>query len=265
LIHLYSKCGLTRSAAALAYFLLLTLFPLLVCISFFIGLFHVNLIHLLWGLEGFLPGHVLTLLEDYLLYAAASRSPPLFWAAMFTILLSASAGLRVLFRTMDQLFDRVPRHPLLRFFFSPVLALFLLLVIYGSIVVLFTGDWFFLFLEDRLPPALVRTISLAGLGRLWGWMRYLLLFCSMLFLVLAVYRVGIPRSRVRDADVLAAAAADSLSLVICSAVYSWFIGISSRYALVYGSLAGMVILLVWLYSCGVILLLGAAVCRLLSR
>ena len=44
-------------------------------------------------------------------------------------------------------------------------------------------------------------------------------------------------------------------------MFSWFIGMSSRYALVYGSLASLIILLVWLYLCGNILLLGAAVSR----
>ena len=49
------------------------------------------------------------------------------------------------------------------------------------------------------------------------------------------------------------------TMAACSAVFSWFIGMSSRYALVYGSLASLVILLVWLYLCGNILLLGAVV------
>ena len=40
---------------------------------------------------------------------------------------------------------------------------------------------------------------------------------------------------------------------------------SSRYALVYGSLASLIILLVWLYFCGNILLLGAVVGRVWSR
>lgn len=265
LIQLYSRCGITRSAAALAYFLLLTLFPLLVCVSFFIGVFHLDLIHLLYELEGFLPARVFPLFEDYLSYASSVRSRPLFWASLFTILVSASAGLRVLFRTLDQLFDHTPRHPLLRFLFSPVLSLVLLLVIYGSIVILFTGNWFFLFLEARLPATLVRQLSLTGLGHLWGWIRYLLLFCAMLFLVLVVYWAGIPRGAVHTPALLTAAAAAALALVTCSALFSWFIDFSSRYTLVYGSLAGLIVLLAWLYFCGLTLLLVAAICRLLHR
>ena len=48
----------------------------------------------------------------------------------------------------------------------------------------------------------------------------------------------------------------ALAMVAASAVFSWFIGMSSRYALVYGSLVSIIILLVWLYFCGQILFLG---------
>ena len=49
-------------------------------------------------------------------------------------------------------------------------------------------------LEGRLPEALARLLPLAALGRLWAWLRYLLLFCFVLLLVLMVYRAGTPRA-----------------------------------------------------------------------
>ena len=58
-------------------------------------------------------------------------------------------------------------------------------------------------------------------------------------------------TRAQFAAILAAVA-----LVAASMLFSWFIGLSSRYSLVYGSLASVIILLVWLYLCGNILILG---------
>ena len=79
----------------------------------------------------------------------------------------------------------------------------------------------------------------------------------MVFISL-VYRmsapIGKPRPPVLRGAILAAAA-----LVGASALFSWFIGMSSRYSLVYGSLASVIILLVWLYLCGNILILGNVV------
>jgi len=48
---------------------------------------------------------------------------------------------------------------------------------------------------------------------------------------------------------------------VCSGWFSWLIGLSTRYDLVYGSLASLVILLVWLYFCCNLLLVGALCCR----
>ena len=56
------------------------------------------------------------------------------------------------------------------------------------------------------------------------------------------------------AGALLAAAA----LVAATALFSRLIGLSARYSLVYGSLASVVILLVWLYLCGNLLILGCA-------
>ena len=77
----YHRCAAAQSAAALSYFLILTLFPLLIWASFFIGRFHLSLGEALSVLGQLLPSQVLSLLEDYLRYAALSRSPALLGAS----------------------------------------------------------------------------------------------------------------------------------------------------------------------------------------
>ena len=109
------------------------------------------------------------------------------------------------------------------------------------------------------------TVDLAALGRLWAWLRYLLLFCFVLLLVLMVYRAGAPRGACRSGAVLLSSLGAALSIVGASVLFSWFIGLSSRYALVYGSLASLIVLLVWLYLCSAILLAWAAAGRVLDR
>jgi membrane protein len=44
--------------------------------------------------------------------------------------------------------------------------------------------------------------------------------------------------------------------VAASILFSWFISMSTRYSLVYGSLVSIVVMMVWLYLCGNILLAG---------
>ena len=249
LVRAYGRAGVARSAAALSYFLILTLFPLLMCVNYLIGLFH---------LDQVLPAGALTVIGEYLGYVSRAQSPALLWAALATILVSASAGMRTLFQAMDELYQVECQAPFRRLVLSVVLSLLFLLTIYLSVVVIFTGDWFFWFLEQHLPQRLTELLPLGLLSGLWLWLRYLLLFCFVLALVLIIYRAGISRRLQRNRVILLTALFTALAMVACSAVFSWFIGVSSRYALVYGSLASLIILLVWLYLCGNILLLGAA-------
>ena len=256
----YGRYGVARSAAALSYFLVLTLFPLLMCANFLIGSLHLDLEQILAGLSQFLPTAALSTILDYLNYAAATQSSTLLLACLFTILMCASAGLRTLLQTMDDLFAAPCRDGFRRLLLSFILSALFLPTMYLSVVVVLTGDWFFHMLEELLPRQLLELIPLSLLSHLWRWTRYLLLFCFVLLLVAAVYRLGIPKERVSRRGLWGFSAVTALAMVGSSAVFSWFIGMSSRYALVYGSLASLIILLVWLYFCGNTLLLGAVLC-----
>lgn len=265
MVQTYGRLGVSRAAASLAYFLILTLFPLLVCVNFFIGLLELDPEAVFSALDPLLPRESLSIILEYLTYVSGipqSQSTPLLLASLFTILLSASAGLRTLLKTMDELYQIRHVSSLRRVAVSVILSLLFLLTIYLSIVVIFTGDWFFRLLESRLPQALLDLIPLVTLSQLWGWLRYLLLFLLVLVLVLAVYRLGTPLPFRRHTRTLyLTALLSAAALVACSVLFSWFIGMSSRYSLVYGSLASLIILLVWLYFCGNILLLGAVAGR----
>ncbi len=269
MVQTYGRLGVSRAAASLAYFLILTLFPLLVCVNFFIGLLELDPEAVFSALDPLLPRESLSIILEYLTYVSGipqSQSTPLLLASLFTILLSASAGLRTLLKTMDELYQVRHVSSLRRVAVSVILSLLFLLTIYLSIVVIFTGDWFFQLLEARLPSPLAELIPLRLLSQLWGWLRYLLLFFCVLLLVLAVYRMGTPPPLRREKKVLRLTALFSAgALVACSVLFSWFIGMSSRYSLVYGSLASLIILLVWLYFCGNVLLVGAVAGRVWFR
>ena len=265
MVQTYGRLGVSRAAASLAYFLILTLFPLLVCVNFFIGLLELDPEAVFSALDSLLPRESLSIILDYLTYVSGvpqSQSTPLLLASLFTILLSASAGLRTLLKTMDELYQVRHVSSLRRVVVSVALSILFLLTIYLSIVVIFTGEWFFRLLEGHLPPPLLELIPLRLLSQLWGKLRYLLLFLCVLLLVLAVYRLGTPLPFRREKKILRLTALlSAAALVACSVLFSWFIGMSSRYSLVYGSLASLIILLVWLYFCGNILLLGAVTGR----
>ena len=90
---------------------------------------------------------------------------------------------------------------------------------------------------------------------LWSWTRYVLLFCIFFLFLMGVLNLAAPFGTPR-LPMLVSSLVSALALVVSSAVFSWFIGLSTRLSLVYGSLVSLIILLLWLYLCGQILFLG---------
>lgn len=249
MVDIYFSKQVSRSAAQLAYFLILTFFPILICINGFIGLLHLDAATLLSGLEEFLPKDAISVVGDYIGYITTNQSTTMLIAGLMGVLFSSSAAFRALMSIMDDIYERKSYTGFRQLIASVIFSILFLITIYLSLVVLLTGGWLFQLMEGffHLRPG--------DLPWDWQWLRFLILFCLVLLFVLLVYRLAAPRGKPRP-PLLTGGILASAALVAFSVLFSWFIGMSSKYSLVYGSLASVIILLVWLYLCGNIVILG---------
>lgn len=262
MVELYFSKNVSRSAAELAYFLILSFFPILICVNYLIGTLHVNAAQLLEGAAGIIPGEVVAVLSEYIRYITENQSPALLLGGLGMTVFSASAAIRALMNVMDDIYGKKSYAGVWQLVASVVFAVLFLAIVYLSVVVLLTGNWFF-----RLVEGVLRRIpALAGvrLPWQWQWLRFLVLFCLVMAFVMLLYRATAPRGKPRPPVLLGAFLA-SAALVGASILFSYFIGLSSRYSLVYGSLASVIILLVWLYLCGNIIILGSCFNRVWYR
>lgn len=244
--QLYFDKRVSRSAAELAYFLLLSVFPVLICVNALVGKLNLNITEVLELVDTILPAGVQSILTEYLGYIGVDQSN-LLTAGIIMTLFSASAAFRALMNIMDDIYEQSGYTGLWQVVASVVYSVLFLVTIYLSGVVVLTGNWFFRLLEDLLPIQLPETN--------WPWMRFLILFCMVLFFILLIYRVSAPRGDPRP-PIFTGAILASVMLVVASMIFSNFIDMSTRYSLVYGSLASVIILMIWLYLCGNILILG---------
>ena len=231
MVELYFSKHISRSAAELAYFLILSFFPLLICINAFISLLPVDLEELIAAAAPLLPGAILGVLREYVGYITTNESPGLLVAGIFMTVFFASAAFRALMHIMEEIYGRKGYRGFRQVIASVLFALLLLVTIFLSLVVLLTGGWLFQAVEGLLHLD----------SHTLPW--------------LLVYRVAAPRGKPRP-PVLTGAFLASVALSAFSMLFSLFIGLSSRYSLVYGSLASIIIMLVWLYLCGNVLIIG---------
>ena len=83
----------------------------------------------------------------------------------------------------------------------------------------------------------------------------MILFMILLCIIYGVYSISAPRE-IKKIYRLPGALTAAVVLVAASAIYSRMITVSIRYALLYGSLASFIILMIWLYTCSIILIMG---------
>lgn len=253
IVQLYFKRHVSRSAAHLAYFLTLTFFPILICVSAFMGRINIRLADLISELEHLLPTGVYAIFQEYSGYLDTNFSFPMFLTGMFLTVLFASAAIRGITTFNRELYGfSKPRH-LRHYLYSLLFALLLLITIYLSMAVMLTGNWFFHLLGDLLGLT-----DLAERFGVWQWLKYLIMLAIVFLFILLLYRFTAPH-RAPLPPVIPGALLASAALVIASLIFASIVGRSARYSLIYGSLASVIIMLVWLYLCGNILILGNVV------
>ena len=148
MVRIYFAKRVSRSAAELAYFLVLTFFPVLICINAFVGLLDLNIQEVLDAAAPFFPKETLGILGDYVGYITTNQSTALLIAGAGMTLFSASAAFRALMNIMEELYGRKSYHGVRRIIASLVFSVLFLLTIYLSFVVLLTGGWLFKLVEN---------------------------------------------------------------------------------------------------------------------
>lgn len=237
----------TRSAAELAYYLLLTIFPMIIMIVGIVGLLPIEAEDVMSFIEKLLPSPSSNLIAEYVTYVLLNQSRGLFAAGLITTLTVASAAFRGLICISGEIYGRRAFRGIWYWMSSILFSLLLIVMIYASMVVVLTGSWFMRIVQQYLP--------LQKIPSYWPALRLLVLFAlAMLFLML-LYRITAPGGTIHP-PVFWGAFLTATLLTLLSSAFSAMISASSRYSVVYGSLASVIILMLWLYLCGNIVVLG---------
>ena len=247
-LRLYIAQRIPIAAAGLTYFLTLTFFPLLICLQAMLGSLFPAAEELREVLEMLLPKAAVSVVVDYLRYVSANQSGAMSVMALTMVASASSAAFRTVSRVIGDMRGYRRYSGLAAVVFSFCFSLFFLAAIYFALILIATGKWFLDFAD--------RHIYFMNISDSWRWGRFILLFLLLFALLSLVCRITAPRRpgvRLLPGSLLAAAALLALSIL-----FSAMLDASARYPLLYGSLASVIVLMLWLYSAGNILFLGAA-------
>ena len=256
----YLNMRLNRSAAALSYFLIMTLFPMLICVQWILGVFGENIVTFLEEMSSIIPSGVLSIIEDYLGYTG-SQSNGLLFIGIITAIYTGAAAFRMLSDSLREIFESRGGSDAARFAFSFVYAIAFLVAVYLFAIIVLAGRWLIALLEPVFE--MIDSIDLIDLAYLWNWFRFVILDVLSAGMLYVIYYFSAWRSPYRM-KILPGAVIGSVLFTVVSGVFSWFISSSVKYSTIYGSLASVIILMLWLYILSNIIFIGALINKELS-
>jgi len=245
--EVFIKNHVARSAAALAYSLTISIFPFLICMSIILGSLNVQDTDAFALLEGVIPDATYAAISDYLSYIGGNRSELMFTIGLTAMLTSSSAAFRSFTGIMGEIQGKMRFSGIKGWLISFLFSIVFLAVIYCSALVILSGEWLMHLLNTYL--------DVTEITGLWTWIRFIILFLLLFGVIYGVYMVSAPKQTKRLSRLPGALAA-SVILVAASVIFSQMITVSIRYEILYGSLASFIILMIWLYTCALILIMA---------
>ncbi|MGI5978420.1 MAG: YihY/virulence factor BrkB family protein [Oscillospiraceae bacterium] len=248
LLDIYITDHVPRSAAEISYYLTLSIFPMLICLHALLSRFIPDLSAGLEQLRGIVPQATIRTLSDYLAYVSTQDSKALITAGIFGTAMTSAASFRAIHSIMADI-QGVPRYRgFAALIYSFLYSLVFLAACYFAALVMFTNNIVIGYAQNMFP-------QLAGL-EFWRYLRFPLMLAVFTAIIYGVYRITTPAD-IHD-NIFSGALVAAVIIVLLSILFSWLISMSVNYPLIYGSLASFIILMLWIYFCGQVLIMGNA-------
>ena len=250
MIRRYYVHDVARDSAALTYYLLFAIFPLLIFVSTLLGVLELDIASITAVLAPILPSDVVDIIRTYLEYVAANQSRQLLWFSLVFSIWFPMRSTGCLMHSLRKAFGRsAPENILLGQLRTLLFTIWMIFVIGLTLALVVVGRRALYFLSGFLP--LSETFI-----SVWGYLRFIILGLVMAISLGILYQLALGQRRPLR-EVLPGVGSSLAAWLLLSMAFSYYVENMARYAQLYGSIATIVVVLLWLYMSGQVLILGA--------
>lgn len=250
MIRRYYVHDVARDSAALTYYLLFAIFPLLIFVSTLLGVLELDIASITAVLAPILPSDVVDIIRTYLEYVAANQSRQLLWFSLVFSIWFPMRSTGCLMHSLRKAFGRsAPENILLGQLRTLLFTIWMIFVIGLTLALVVVGRRALYFLSGFLP--LSETFI-----SVWGYLLFIILGLVMAISLGILYQLALGQRRPLR-EVLPGVGSSLAAWLLLSMAFSYYVENMARYAQLYGSIATIVVVLLWLYMSGQVLILGA--------
>ncbi|WP_438350470.1 YihY/virulence factor BrkB family protein [Paenibacillus sp. FA6] len=250
--QLYSKIkenDVQSVSAQLTFYLILSFFPFMIFIMTLVGYANISVEDRINDLREIMPAEAITIIEEILKEVSVGRSQSLLSFGMLATLWAASRGINGIIKALNKAYDIEENRALWKVKGISFLATLVIgIVVLLSILLLVFGSWVGdqLFLLFHLPE---------GLHQLWNLLQYMVPLLVMVIVFTLVYWIA-PNRKMSYKEALPGAIFTTFGWIATSMLFSIYVSRFGEFTKTYGSLGGVIVLLIWLYISSMIILIG---------
>jgi len=246
------KADVFGLSAQLAYFFLLSLFPFLLFLITLLGYLPINEISFMDFIATYAPAEIMDLLNANIRQLVNNQNTGLLSVGIIGTLWSASNGVNAITKAFNRAYAVQENRS---FFFSRLIAIALtiaMIIVIGIALLL---------------PVFGKTIgiyifSLFGLSdnflNIWNALRWIISSIVLFIVLLTLYKLA-PHSVVKIKYALWGTLFATIGWQLVSLAFSYYVNTLGNYSATYGSLGAVIILMIWFYISGMIIITGGVI------
>lgn len=247
-----NEVDVTGLGAQLAFFFLLSIFPLLIFLITLLPYLNIAENQVYDFMANVVPGEIYLLIEETLNDILNQENRQLLSFGLIATIWSASLGMNALIKSLNRSYGVEENRPILiargMSIITTVLMIFIMLIalvlpIFGRQIGLFIFSFF------GLETGFLET---------WNTLRFSIP-PLIIFVVAAVIYWAAPNVKLNFKSVLAGAAFTSIGWLAVSFGFSVYINNFANYSATYGGIGGVIMLMLWLYVSAILLMVGGQI------
>ncbi|WP_087975101.1 YihY/virulence factor BrkB family protein [Oceanobacillus rekensis] len=248
----FKEDNVTLLAAALAYYFLLAVFPLLIVAFAIIPYFNISTEEAMGFITSVVPGELASVFQDNIVNLVETPRGGLLTVGIIGALWSASNGINAFIKASNEAYDvEEERSFIVIRLIAFGLTIAMILAVVVAILLPVFGNVILGFITSFLGIGSQMTILLHIL-------RYVISILIITVLLMMLYRFA-PNKKIPFKHIIPGALTASILWQVISFGFSIYISNFGNYSATYGSLGGIIILMIWFFLTGIILMIGAII------
>ncbi|MCD2254924.1 YihY/virulence factor BrkB family protein [Listeria cossartiae subsp. cayugensis] len=237
------------NAAQLAYYMLFSIFPMLLIAATLLAYLHIDKDSVFNMIKEFAPDQIMDFLEDNLNTLLTQKNGGLLSIGIIATLWSASNGMNAVMKSLNKAYGVTnKRNYVVQRLLSMFFTLAMLATVGATLLLLVFGQQIGMFLINHLNFS-------EDFLSFWNNLRWTVTLVVIFVVFTFLYWVA-PNRRSTLISVLPGALFSTIGWTVASVGFAYYVNNFGNYSATYGSIGVIIILMLWFYLTGIILMIG---------